>query len=114
MLTHLICSLQVTLLNIKDKSSALKPHFNVYINGKSTKNKELWANLQTFLANKKYSLPLQGTRMVAKASFTCGACHGVDHPRGLCLFPKVKGWNGPLHHVEDDPHYRGRYYGRLV
>jgi hypothetical protein len=113
-LTHLIHSLQVTLLKIKDKSSALKPHFNVYVDGKSIKNKELWANLQTFLANQKYSLPLQGTGMVVKAPFTCRACHGVNHPRGLCLFPKVKGWNGPLHCAEDDPRYRGQYYGRLV
>jgi len=80
----------------------------------STKNEELWANLHIFLADQKYSLPLQGTGTVAKAPFTCGACHGVNHPRGLCLFPKVKGWNGPLNHRVDDPRYRGWYYGRLV
>jgi hypothetical protein len=112
-LTHLIKSLQVTQLKIKDKSSALTLHFNIYVDGKSTLNEELWVNLHTFLASQKYTLPLQGTRKVIKAPFTCGACHGVDHPWGLCPFLNVKGWNGPLHRTEDDPRYRGRYYGRM-
>ncbi len=113
-LTHLIKSLQVTQLKIKDRSSALTPHFNIYINRKSTFNEELWVNLCTFLASREYSLPLQGTGKVVKAPFICGACHGVDHPQGLCPFPKVKGWNGPLNCVEDNPCYRGQYYGRMA
>ena len=113
-ISHLIQSLRVTQLKIKDKGSALTPHFNVYINGKSTTNEELWVNLRTYLANREYSLPLQGTGKVVKAPFTCRACHGVDHPRGLCPFPDLKGWNGPLHCAEDDPHYRGCFYGRIA
>ena len=113
-LKHLIKTLKVTQLKIRDKGSALTPHFNVYTDGKSMTNKELWANLHTFLANREYSLPLQGKGTVIKAPFSCGACHGIDHPHGLCPFPEVKGWNGPLHRSEDDPRFRGRFYGRLA
>jgi hypothetical protein len=114
MLEHLIKTLKVMHLKIKDKSSALTPHFNIYTDGKSTTNEGLWANLRTFLANHEYSLPLQGTGKVVKAPFNCGACHGIDHPHGLCPFPGVKGWNGPLHHAEDDPRYRGKFYSRIA
>lgn len=113
-LTHLIRSLKITLLRIWDKSRALKLHFNIYIDGNSTKDEELWVNLCTFLANRKYSLCLQGTRTVVKAPFYCSVCYGIDHPRGICPFPKVRGWNGPLNRAEDDPRNRGRYYGRLA
>jgi hypothetical protein len=113
-LKHLINSLKVTQLKIKSKGSALTPHFNIYTDGKSTTDEELWVNLRTFLASREYKLPLQGMGKVIKAPFTCGACHSVDHPRGLCPFPDIKGWNGPLHHAEDDPHYRGHPYSRIA
>ena len=79
-LSHLIKSLKVTQLKIKDKSSTLTPHFNMYTDGKSTTNEELWVKLRTYLASREYMLPLQGTGKVMKAPFVCGACHGVDHP----------------------------------
>jgi hypothetical protein len=113
-LIHLIKSLKVTHLKIKNRGSALTPHFNIYTDGKATTDEELWANLRTFLATRKYTLPLQGTGKVIKAPFNCGACHGVDHPRGLCPFPGIKGWNGPTYHAEDDPRYRGRNYNRIA
>jgi len=90
-LKYLIKTLQVTQLKIRDRGSALTPYFNVYTDGKSTSNEELWVNFYTFLANCKYSLPLQGKGTIIKAPFNCGACHGIDHPHGLCLFPEVKG-----------------------
>lgn len=113
-LTHLIQSLRITLLKIRNKNRALTPHFNIYVDGMSTTNEELWINLHTYLANREYILPLQGKAKVIKAPFNCGACHGVDHPRGLCTFPQIKGWNGPLNRAEDDPCYRGRPYGRFA
>ncbi|KAI0054453.1 hypothetical protein BV25DRAFT_1922664 [Artomyces pyxidatus] len=26
---------------------------------------------------------------------SCNGCHGADHPRGLCPFATIPGWNGP-------------------
>ena len=57
-LSHLIKSLRVTQLKIKDKGSALTLHFNVYTDGKSTTNEELWVKLCTYLAGREYMLPL--------------------------------------------------------
>jgi hypothetical protein len=79
-LTHLIKSLRVTQLKIKDKSSALTPHFNIYTNGKATTNEELCVKLRTYLASQECSLPLQGTGKIVKAPCICRACHRVDHP----------------------------------
>jgi hypothetical protein len=106
-LIHLIKSLKVTHLKIKSQGNSLTPHFNIYTNGKATTDEELWANLRTYLASRVYTLLLQGTGKVIKAPFNCGACHGVDHPRGLCPFLSIKGWNGPTYYAEDDPRYRG-------
>jgi len=80
MLTHLIQSLQVTLLKIRDRSSTLTLHFNIYVDRKSMSDEELWVNLHMYLASQDYSLPLQGKGKVAKAPFICRACHGIDHP----------------------------------
>ncbi len=113
-LIHLIKSLKVTHLKIKSRGSTLTPHFSIYTDGKATMDEELWANLRTYLASCTYTLPLQGTGKVIKAPFNCRACHRVDHPRGLCPFPGIKGWNGLTYHAEDDPHYRGRNYNRIA
>ena len=57
-LIYLIKSLKVTHLKIKNRGSTLTPHFNIYTDGKATTDEELWANLCTFLATQKYTLPL--------------------------------------------------------
>jgi hypothetical protein len=57
-LIYLIKSLKVTHLKIKNRGSTLTPHFNIYTDGKATTDEELWANLRTFLATRKYTLPL--------------------------------------------------------
>jgi hypothetical protein len=83
-------------LDTKDSSDSANPRYNVYANGHLIRNDDLWMKLRRFLASRSYLLYLQGKGVTEIAPYTCRICHSIDHPRGLCPFPKIEGWNGPL------------------
>ena len=88
-------SLSVTCLNIKERGGALTPRFNVYAKGAAIPLHTTWLETRRFLADRIYFTPLIGRGTVTLHPYTCGICHGVEHPRGLCPFPDIAGWNGP-------------------
>jgi hypothetical protein len=83
-------------LDTKDSGDSANPRYNVYANGNFIHNDDLWMKLWHYLASCSYHLYLQGKGTMEIAPYTCGICHSIDHPHGLCLFLKIKGWNGPL------------------
>jgi hypothetical protein len=89
-------SVWIERLNTKDSGDSANPRYNVYANGALISKDDLWMKLRRYLANRSYFLYLQGKGTTEISPYTCGICHGVDHPRGLCPFPKIEGWNGPL------------------
>ncbi|KAI9512123.1 hypothetical protein F5148DRAFT_1146311 [Russula earlei] len=92
---HFINSMQVSHLDTKTSGNTLLPCFNLYADGHLITNDGLWLSLRDFLANRPYSSLMQGCSITEISPFHCGVCHGVDHPRGLCPFTSIKGWNGP-------------------
>jgi hypothetical protein len=90
-----IGSVRVTRLDYKASGDTLQPHFNVYASGSLISSDDIWAYLRDFLASRSYASPMHGQGMTVIARFNCSLCHGVDHPRGLCPFPAIPGWNGP-------------------
>ena len=88
---------QVTRLDTRDPGAALKPTFNVYMNTAiiDSKNLNTWSKIRTHLASRQYYSTRLGQGKAKIAPNHCGLCHGVDHPRGMCPFPLVGGWNGP-------------------
>jgi hypothetical protein len=89
-------SVWIERLNTKDSGDSANPRYNVYANGALISKDDLWMKLHRYLANCSYFLYLQGKGTTEISPYTCGICHGVDHPCGLCPFPKIEGWNGPL------------------
>jgi hypothetical protein len=81
-------------LNIKGQGGRISLHFNVYAKGDIIEDDDTWQQLRTYLRNRVYRTTLIGTGRAIANNFICGLCHGHDHPRGLCPFPQIVGWNG--------------------
>ena len=87
-------SMMVTRLDMRKTGKRPDPHFNVYTNGEAIEDEETWLDLRRYLRNRPYKSNTLGTGRVKTKDFTCSLCHGHDHPRGLCPFPSIPGWNG--------------------
>ena len=94
-INNFLDSVKVTYLEYKTKGETLQPHFNVYALGSLIKSDDVWIYLRDYLAGCTYENPMQGQGSTIIAPFYCTLCNGVDHPRGLCPFLKIVGWNGP-------------------
>lgn len=87
-------SASVQLLDIKREGGQTDPHFNIYADGEVIEDHKLWIELRKFLKGRVYRSATIGEGKATRVDFVCGLCHSHDHPRGLCLFPHVQGWNG--------------------
>ena len=103
-LQNFIDSLHVIRLDTKGRGNTLAPHFRVFSEGSIIKVDDIWSQIRTFLADRTYTDYLIGRGIVKVSPYKCTLCHGVDHPRGLCPFPTIKGWNGPTNNRNE----RGR------
>ncbi|KAH9054138.1 hypothetical protein EDB87DRAFT_1568627 [Lactarius vividus] len=90
-----LASLHISRLDVRDAGDTLVPRFNVYGIGSTIQNDDVWVGLRDYLATRTYSSPMLGRGFVDPRPYHCGICHGIDHPRGLCPFPVIEGWNGP-------------------
>ena len=87
-------SAAITKLDVRSTGGRPDPHFNVYADGEIIESDELWLELRNYLRSRTYRSALYGTGRVKQENFICSLCHGHDHPRGLCPFPHIQGWNG--------------------
>ncbi|KAH9020814.1 hypothetical protein EDB84DRAFT_1441687 [Lactarius hengduanensis] len=99
---HFLKSMNLVRLDIKEAGNTLNPHFNVHADSNQISHDEIWRRLRAFLINQKYASSMQGQATPQKIPYVCTCCHGADHPRGLCPFPSVAGWNGPTRETEGD------------
>ena len=93
-------SMWIKLLDTKNKGGAAAPTFNVYAKGNFITKDGLWCLIRNHLTAQEYAAPFQDPGIARADVHRCSICHSIDHPRGLCPFPALKGWNGP---VWDDP-----------
>ena len=99
---NFLAALNVHYLDMKDTGGTLKPVFNVYSKGNLIKNDNTWTLLHDTLATCDYRSSMQRSGKTHINLHHCGICHSVDHLRGLCTFPDIKGWNGPRKCPEED------------
>jgi hypothetical protein len=88
-------TLSVTCLNIKERGGVISPCFNIYAKGASIPDHKTWLEIRQYLSKRIYFTLLTGRGETTTNPYNCGLCHGVEHPKGLCPFPDVTGWNGP-------------------
>lgn len=85
--------------------ATLKPRFNILADHKHIRDIQVWSQIRHFLAKRSYHTAVLGQGTTYIAPHNCGICHSVDHPRGLCPFPSLPGWNGPKNRTKE---YRSR------
>ena len=87
-------SATVRHLDVRSEGGQENPHYNVYADGEVIQNNKTWLELRRFLRNRIYRSNYHGDGKATDMDFICSLCHGHDHPRGLCAFPHIPGWNG--------------------
>jgi hypothetical protein len=104
-------STYVQRLDTKIEGGKPDPQYNVYADGQLIPNDTLWYEIRAYLKGRVYRSADCGKGRAKENNHSCGLCHGCDHPRGLCPFPKVPGWNGggnrTLAKDSKDPQLRG-------
>ncbi|KAG6372431.1 hypothetical protein JVT61DRAFT_7528 [Boletus reticuloceps] len=93
-LNTFIDSVETELLDYKSAGCVATPRFNV-LSESPTASVHAWTILCQFLAGLPYMTSLYGVGTASRL-FHCTLCHSVSHPRGLCEFPNVNLWNGPV------------------
>lgn len=86
----------------KKPPKILKPRFYIYADSSHIRDFKVWSQIRLFLAERSYYNLMLGQGKTMIAPHNCGVCHGADHPRGMCPFPLIPGWQGPKHKPEDD------------
>lgn len=94
-------SMWVKTLKIKKRGGDETPTFNVYATAKFINDDGLWCLTRNFFASQIYAPQFQDPGIAGTDLHRCSICHGVDHPRGLCPFLLVVGWNGPFAEVPE-------------
>ncbi|KAH9177339.1 hypothetical protein EDB89DRAFT_1902553 [Lactarius sanguifluus] len=105
-LDHVLDTMNIIRLDIKEAGNILKPRFNVYADCSNVSHDRLWSRLRAFLRSQSYTNSMEEYGTTEKTAFICSNCHSVDHPRGLCPFPGTPGWNGPKKESTGDPNNR--------
>ncbi|KAH9022862.1 hypothetical protein EDB84DRAFT_1441096 [Lactarius hengduanensis] len=99
---HFLKSMNLVRLDIKEAGNTLNPRFNVYTDSNRLSHNKIWRRLKAFLIKQNYTSSMQGQATPQKIPYVCTCCHSADHPRGLCPFPSVAGWNAPTRETEGD------------
>lgn len=96
-------------LNFRTPGGAPSPRWNIYATS-PTSRIAAWTKIKEYVDEMTYPSTLSGTGTTRKF-FQCTLCHSYNHPRGLCPFPSIQGWNGPQHFERNsDP--AEKEYGR--
>ncbi|KAA1469620.1 hypothetical protein DENSPDRAFT_849013 [Dentipellis sp. KUC8613] len=95
-LVQYLQSLRVEKLNMKTIGGEAAPWFNLFADSSLVPSDELWFAVRHYLRQIRYTTNFHGTG-TARGVLSCSLCHCVTHPRGLCPFPDLPGWQGPTH-----------------
>ena len=101
-------SMWVEILETKGQGGLQKPTFNIFVNGDLIDKSNTWSNIWTHLAGRSYYNSKFGNGQNLAKLNHCSLCHGVDHPHGMCPFPKINGWKG-IDEANFFPQRMGRY-----
>ncbi|KAH7906071.1 hypothetical protein BJ138DRAFT_1224252, partial [Hygrophoropsis aurantiaca] len=110
-IVEFIQSIDIKRIEWKITGGTSQPRYNVFAHSPIS-NPKVWTKIRLFLRNLNYSAPLEGSGFYA-AFIPCQICNSLDHPRGLCPFPAINNWNGPV--IQTRPRtntMRGRGRGR--
>src|SRR5436190_7028808 len=93
-LSAVLDSIDVQPLKMAIAGGGTKLVWNVYGQPPSpipSRNRE-WKRI---IGTLTFITALNGAGAPRQIGFACSGCKSTDHPSGLCLFPKTKGWHAP-------------------
>ena len=108
-INDMIMSLEVEFIDFKEPGGVPSPRFNIFACS-PTKSLVAWSHIRSFLFMLPYPTLLSGVGNPNKL-LSCQICHSFSHPRGLCPFPHLLGWNGQRHEPDRRSTNRGRARG---
>lgn len=73
-LKHIILSMYIDCLNIKEAGSTLAPHFNVYMDYTNFTYIKLWTKLRLFLQKCACTPPIEDQSKMVQIPFHCSCC----------------------------------------
>jgi hypothetical protein len=83
-------SLQIDIFHVRSSGGSPRPIVNLYIDPPSDKD-DNWSRLLQIVSTTTYKDAFMGSGTY-HAGWSCGICHSVDHPSGLCKFPSLPHW----------------------
>ncbi|KAI0041811.1 hypothetical protein FA95DRAFT_1576134 [Auriscalpium vulgare] len=90
---HVVSSMRATRVDFKQPGGISTPLYAITIDSSQIPEDVYWYAIINRLKSLRYETSMYGTGVFEPLSL-CLLCHGVDHPRGLCPFPDIPGWNG--------------------
>lgn len=90
----IIGELTLTTLPLKNKGGDDAPAVNMYLPSLSDLgpvNDLRWDKILKAIAKINFSFSLFGNGRYARG-YNCIQCHGIDHPAGLCPYPRLESW----------------------
>ncbi|KAH7903847.1 hypothetical protein BJ138DRAFT_1119993 [Hygrophoropsis aurantiaca] len=110
-IVEFIQSIDVKRVEWKITGGTSLPRYNIFAHSPIS-DPAVWTKIRLFLRNLNYSAPLEGSGFYT-AFVPCQICNSLDHPRGLCPFPAIENWNGPVIQMRPRTNtMRGRGRGR--
>ncbi|KAI0038395.1 hypothetical protein FA95DRAFT_1613422 [Auriscalpium vulgare] len=88
-----LSSIEAVLVPVKATDSHPTHRFSIVAKRVTLVDDDHWFQLVEHFKSLKYPSNFHGTGIAARPMF-CPLCNGCDHPRGLCRFPSLTGWNG--------------------
>jgi hypothetical protein len=102
---NILDRLYVERIDIMKEGGIAQPSVNIYLHDVEYDDKQ-WDELRRAANRTSYAHPLFGIGKYYK-SWTCGKCHGVTHPTGLCPFLSLED-DVPMTDPVIPPHTRAR------
>jgi hypothetical protein len=93
-LRAVIDSLTITIIKLLQDGIPY-PQYSVHCNSSLFLEDTHWAGFAGIIQALQYETALDGTGYALTTQWLCKTCLGIDHPTGICPFPRLPGWFGP-------------------
>ncbi|KAI0047076.1 hypothetical protein FA95DRAFT_1572785 [Auriscalpium vulgare] len=97
-----LSSIEATLVPIKASENHPTHRFSIIAKRMTLVDDDHWFKIVAHFKSLLYPSNFHGTGRAVRSLF-CPLCNGCDHPRGLCGFPDLAGWNGEGHDAPQPP-----------
>ncbi|KAI0043862.1 hypothetical protein FA95DRAFT_1609043 [Auriscalpium vulgare] len=97
-----LSSVEAKLVPIKASDTHPTPRFSIVTKRMTLVDDTHWFKIVEHFKSLHYPSNFHGTGRAMRSMF-CPLCNGCDHPRGLCGFPDLTGWNGEGHDAPQPP-----------